>query len=161
VEIETGNITILESDVDGESVSRPEEALKFADIGEGEFVYFNFGSSEFRQSLDYPVFWKQIIERAAGKPSMQELNRETGSTVLTEEETVELTDTGFTDIAGTTYASNLLNGEESRFDAFETKEYSSAETVEQPQSLQAFPIIFLMILGLAEMLYLYRRGEIP
>ena len=161
VEIETGNITILESDVDGESVSRPEEALKFADIGEGEFVYFNFGSSEFRQSLDYPVFWKQIIERAAGKPSMQELNRETGSTVLTEEETVELTDTGFTDIGGATYASNLLNGEESRFDTFETKEYSSAETVEQPQSLQAFPIIFLMILGLAEMLYLYRRGEIP
>lgn len=161
VDIETGNITIMDSDVDGESVSRPEEALKFADIGEGEFVYFNFGSKEFRESLDYPVFWKQIIERADGKSSMQELNRETGTTVLTEDETLELTDTGFTDIDGATYASNLLNGEESRFETFRAKEYSSAETVQQPQSLKAIPVVILMILGLAEMTYLYRRGEIP
>lgn len=161
VEIETGNITIMESEGDGESVSSPEEALKFADMGDGEFVYFNFGSTGFRESLDYPVFWKQIIERAAGKPSIEDVNRRSGSSVLMEEETVDLKETGFRELDGTTYASNLLNGDESRFEAFEAQDYSSAETVKQTQSLKAIPIVVLIILGLAEMYYLYRRGEIP
>jgi len=160
VEIETGNISLLESEVDGESVSTPKEALQFADVGDGEFVYFNFGSQEFRESLDYPVFWKQVIERAAGRPSAQDLNLETGSTVLAEEKSIEITETGFQELDGKMYASNLLNGEESRFESFEI-EHSSADTVEQPQSLQALPVLLIIVLGLFEMAYLYRRGEIP
>jgi len=160
VEIETGNISLLESEVDGESVSTPKEALQFANVGDGEFVYFNFESQEFRESLDYPVFWKQVIERAAGRPSAQDLNLETGSTVLAEKESIEITETGFQELDGNTYASNLLNGEESRFESFEI-EHSSADTVEQPQSLQALPVLLIIVLGLFEMAYLYRRGEIP
>lgn len=160
VEIETGNISLLESEVDGESVSTPKEALQFADVGDGEFVYFNFGSQEFRESLDYPIFWKQIIERADGRPSAQDLNLETGSTVLAEEKSIEITETGFQELDGKMYASNLLNGEESRFESFEI-EHSSADTVEQPQSLQALPVLLIIVLGLFEMAYLYRRGEIP
>ncbi|AOV94825.1 hypothetical protein AQV86_02770 [Nanohaloarchaea archaeon SG9] len=160
VEIETGNISLLESAVDGESVSTPKEALQFADVGDGEFVYFNFGSQEFRESLDYPVFWKQVVERAAGRPSAQDLNLETGSTVLAEEKTIEITETGFQELDGKMYASNLLNGEESRFESFEI-EHSSAEAVKQPQSFQALPVLLIIVLGLFEMAYLYRRGEIP
>ncbi|PSH00696.1 MAG: hypothetical protein BRC30_02185 [Nanohaloarchaea archaeon SW_7_46_7] len=159
VEIETGNITLLESEVDGESVSTPKEALQFADLGDGKFVYFNFGSQEFRESLDYPVFWKQVIERAAGRPSAQDLNLETGSTVLAEK-SIEITETGFQKLDGNTYASNLLNGEESRFETVEI-EHSSADTVKRPQSLQALPVVLIIVLGLLEMAYLYRKGEIP
>lgn len=160
VEVELGNVTVFDSEVRGESGSTPEEALKFADLGEGEFVYFNFASQEFRESLMYPVFWRQLVKEASGKASISELNRRSGATVLTEERTVELSETGFTQVGQRTYGVNLLNGDESSFEEF-MGSYDSAETVQRPRSLQALPILIIVVLGLAELLYLYRRGEIP
>lgn len=160
VEIQTGNTTLLESEVDGEPASDPEEALVFSSYGEGEIAYFNFRSQEFRESLNYPVFWKNTLEEVSGSSSIQELNRKTGATVLTDDRTVELTETGFHTLGGQEYSSNLLNGDESSFETVRT-DYDSAETVKSPRDMSIVPIAVLFVLGLLELVYLGRRGEIP
>lgn len=160
VDIQTGNTTLLDSEVEGKSASNPEEALVFSNYGEGEVVYFNFRSQEFRESLNYPVFWKNAIEEISGKSSMQELNRKTGTTILTDRRAIELTETGFRTLRGQQYASNLLNGDESSFETVRT-DYDSAETVKSPRDMSTIPIAVVLVLGLLELVYLGRRGEIP
>jgi hypothetical protein len=160
VEVELDNVTVLGSDISGGSGSKPGEALKFADMGEGELLYFNFVSQEFRESLMYPVFWRQAIKQVAGKASVSELNRKSGATVLTDERAVELSETGLTQVGQRNYALNLLNGEESSFEEF-TGNYDSAETVRRSRSLQTVPVLLLVFFGLAELFYLWRRGEVP
>lgn len=160
VELDLDNATVFHADVKGDSAADPTEALKFSDYGEGNFVFMNFASKKFRENLMYPVFWKQLVEKISSKASLSELNRKTGTTILTDKRTVELSQTGFKRIGGDIYASNLLNGDESSLENSKHT-YSSLKGVKKPFSLRSVPIAVLIFLGLAEIGYLWRRGEVP
>lgn len=160
VSLETGNTSIFRSRIEGESGASPEEALVFSEYGDGGFAYFNFGSDSFKQSLMYPVFWKNTVQKISGKASIQEVNRKTGSTVLTRERAVELSQTGFQVVGQKEYAVNLLNGDESGFENFNS-DYRSVDTVREPKSIREIPLALIALLGLLELVYLGRKGEIP
>lgn len=154
------NTTIFRSEVEGRSGSSPEHALKFSSYGDGEFVYMNFASPEFRQSLKYPVFWKNLIFKLQDRPTISDLNLKSGRTVLNQNKSIELTKTGFQTIDDRTYGVNLLNGEESKFEQIDA-DYRSEQEVGKPSSIRELPIVFLILLGLSELIYLHKRGEIP
>jgi len=160
VDMDLGNISMLESEVEGRALANPDQALVSSDYGGGEIMYLNMDSDSFRQNLQYPVFWKNSLERISGSLSVSELNRKTGSNVLTKERTVEGTEAGFTDIESQAYGFNLLNGEESSFKSSKIS-YNSADSIQKPRDMSFLAVVLVMVLGLGELVYLVRKGEIP
>lgn len=161
ISLQLDNITMYSTEFDGKSLSIPSEGLEFANYGAGEIAIYNLGSKRFRTDIMYPVFWKQTLERLSPKLSVSELNRRTGDTILTDEKAVELKETGYTDLGGNTYASNLFNGDESSFQEVDESSYSSDTKVKEPSSVRNIPIIAILILSILELIYLKRAGEIP
>ncbi|MFB6115135.1 MAG: BatA domain-containing protein [Candidatus Nanohalobium sp.] len=161
VSLQLDNISLHRAEVGGSSAATPSEALKFFEYGGGEVAFYNLASPEFRRDIMYPVFWKKMVEEVSGEASISEVNRKSGSTVLTEKKAVELSEIGFVEIEGAEYSSNLLDSEESSFQDFEGEAYNSSQTVKNPRSVRSLPVLAVMLFGLLEVFYLYRTGEIP
>lgn len=154
--------------VTGESLSNP-SVVKRVNYGEGSILLNGVPSSVFRDDFLYPVFWKESIRSLVDRPSISELNIETGlnpesagaarSSPGTYRETVNSSQTGFYEKSSKTYAVNLESAEESNI---EKTKYSSGgvENAQmQEKSLQTYLIAALAVLMLLELAYIRHKGE--
>lgn len=169
--ISIGSTEILDRGTSGgKSISRPAEALKIHEYGEGKILEYNIDEGGFRNNFLYPVFWKSVFSRLSEKPSLQDLNVETGEKIEAEsfeapdgsryQGQIEVNQTGFYSSGSSVYAANLLSQDESSPDG---EEYSppgdrSLEKTRKP--VQDLVILVLGVLIGLELLYLWYRGDL-
>ncbi len=143
--------------------------VKKTEYGEGEILLYGIKSRQFGESFLYPVFWKKMLQSLVERPSISNLNVETGSRVQAKgltspdgnsyEGDVVFNQTGFYESESKTYASNLESLGESRID---TVNYTSAspETLKtEKTSIKIYVIIAVIFLMLCDLLYIRSRGE--
>jgi hypothetical protein len=143
--------------------------VKKTEYGEGEILLYGIKSRQFGESFLYPVFWKKMLQSLVERPSISNLNVETGSRVQAKgltspdgnsyEGDVVFNQTGFYESESRTYASNLESAGESKID---TVNYTSAtpETLNtERKSIQTYVIIAVIFLMLCDLLYIRSRGE--
>ena len=143
--------------------------VKKTEYGEGEILLYGIKSRQFGESFLYPVFWKKMLQSLVERPSISNLNVETGSRVQAKgltspdgnsyEGDVVFNQTGFYESESKTYASNLESAGESKID---TVNYTSAspETLKtEKTSIQIYVIIAVILLMLCDLLYIRSRGE--
>jgi hypothetical protein len=170
-EIEIGETTYIDRSIEGgESLSDPAEAVKIHEYGEGRVLAFNVDSQRFRENLMYPVFWKETILRISDRPTVDELNLQTGTTVSYDSLTtpegeqvqgqVELEKTGFYTTDSETFSVNLLSQEESSVQPLDYESSGNPERVMAARSLQNLSIVVILFLILLELSYLRYRGDI-
>jgi hypothetical protein len=154
--------------------------ISTTNVGNGRSLYYGFmrDASEFHNSYQYPVFWRDAVYHVAGRETLTAMNRETGDTLsFSEERTVgtpngEVTGTsvvmdeaGFYR-AGTIYSANLLDATESDVSAPDIEETEAGETAQETQEasvpLDVTPHTALLVLALvaAELGIMRYRGEL-
>lgn len=169
-QISLGNIPIIGSEkTDGESYASPENALIRSDYGDGEVFFYNIEDSRFRTNFLYPVFWKGVIQDLVDRPSVNELNVETGETVNAEDiqrpdgETdsgeIEFDQSGFYETETRTYAANLESEDESYSEEIDFGPTAIEEELEE-RDVQNLTVLLLTVLIFGELAYLRRIGEI-
>ncbi len=169
--------------VDGRSLVESgsgDPLISTTDVGNGRSLYYGFmrDSSEFHNSFQYPVFWRDALYHAAGRETLTAMNRETGDTLsFAEERSVEtptgtmtassvvMEDEGFYE-ADTVYSANLLDSTESEVTAPDVEETEAGETARETQEatvpFDLTPYVALAVLAFvaAEVGVLRYRGEI-
>lgn len=167
--INVGQTQVFEGEIEGKSMSNPEEALLMSSHGRGEIVLYNIRDEDFRFDFLYPVFWKQLFGQLLEKPSVEELNVATGDeineswveTPSGERKTGSLTprDAGFYNSSGGTYAANLASEEESLTEKVEFEGQTQTDSGSE-KSLRRMLSILLVFLAVSELLYLRRMGDV-
>ena len=169
-QISLGNMPIVGAKkTSGDSYANPEHALIRSDYGDGEVFFYNIPDSEFRTNFLYPVFWKNVIQDLVDKPSIQELNIQTGDTINAfqiqtpsgEKETgeIEIDQNGFYETETRTYAANLKSEDESYSEKIEFGPTVLEQQIEE-RNVQNLAALLLALLILGELGYLRRIGEI-
>lgn len=169
-QISLGNIPVIDAEKkEGESYSSPEHALIRSSYGDGEIFFYNIPDSEFRTNFLYPVFWKQVLQDLVDRPSIQELNRETGDAIEatqiqtpsgeTENGRLELRETGFYETGARSYAVNLESEDEPYSEEIDFSPSVLEEQLEE-RNVQNLAALFLVLLILGELGYLRHIGEI-
>ncbi|SEK62467.1 DUF7408 domain-containing protein [Haloferax larsenii] len=153
-----------------------------ADRGAGRILYYGFmeDDSAFKYNYQYPVFWKRAVFHLAGRPTLAELNRQTGGTltvgpnqsVQTPSGTatgpeVLLDESGFYGAGENTYAAGLLSESESDVaaESLDDQERSSAAPtrVEErlvPDPLTEWAALVALAITFVELAYLRKRGDL-
>ncbi len=148
----------------------------------GRTLYYGYlpNQTAFRFDYRYPVFWKRAIHWLAGRPSLSDLNRQTGTTLQLANETTVETPTGQRRTAAVqldrvgTYrtadqraSAGLLSTAESNVsaravDAGGDGASSGGATTGEQVRQDLTPLVLLGLLGLlgVELGYLRRRGDI-
>jgi len=148
------------------------------DVGDGRAVYYGYMGTEsaFGYDYQYPLFWRQTLTYAAGRTPVDELNRRTGAAIAFDEprtvetpggtvETARLrpTQTGMYATRTARYGVSLLSPTESAVVsepvAVETRA-TSREAGSTPRSIAPALSLAALLLGLVELGYLKRRGEL-
>jgi len=154
---------------DFESLSSPDEAVVSKEHGNGEVIIYNINNADFRLDFLYPVFWKNILSDLTGRPSINELNLETGDTIDEpeimkpngEEVSGQITaqKAGYYETPDKTYAVNLESEDESQVDEINVESNNTSQE-EGKQNVQHLAAILLAVLAVLELLYLIRIGEV-
>jgi len=154
--------------VAGESYANPEHALVKAGYGNGEVLFYNL-DEEFRHNFMYPVVWKHVFEELTEKPSIHELNVQTGEEIEAESvetpsgETIEggaeAAETGFYTAGSKTYAANLESEDESYAEEHGL-EAGNIGTEFEKRDVQNLAAVLIALLIVGEAAYLRRLGEI-
>jgi hypothetical protein len=152
-----------------ESYTTPDHAIMKSDYGDGELLIYNIDDADFNQEFVYPIFWKRVFEDLAEKPSVNQINRETGDTVegrfiITPtgerfEGSADMNEAGFYNVSNTIYAANLESEPESGTETVETGS-GEVDTERTDQDVQNLAVIILGAVVLAELLYLFYIGEV-
>lgn len=143
-----------------------ENAVVKSEYGSGNAVVYSLADTEFKYDFLYPVFWKHLFQDLTDRPTVQELNLETGEriegTVTTpdgeKEENLRTKYSGFYESMERTYGVNLLSEDESNPDNIE---FSSEKTIESgggEQPIQHYVVLALLALALLEFIYLIYGG---
>ena len=144
------------------------------DLGDGRTVYYGYVESTFGYDYQYPIFWRQAITYAAGRPSVDELNRPTGAAIDFEEpQTVETpsgtvetarlrpTQTGLYTTQTARYGVSLRSPTESAVVSEPVAVTTASTSTESaPQSITPVVSLAALLVGLLELGYLKRRGEL-
>lgn len=153
----------------GESLSRPESAIIKTSYGRGEVLLYNVRDEDFRYDFMYPIFWKNMLADLTDRPSIEELNLETGESINksniqtpggeTKEGFTTLIDSGFYNTSRGVYAANLISEDESKT---ETPELGTEarSTSDSNKSLETLLALLLAGLAAVELVYLRSTGDI-
>jgi hypothetical protein len=169
-QISLGNIPIMSAEkTEGDPYASPGHALIRSDYGDGEVFFYNIQDSKFRTNFLYPVFWKTVLQDLVDRPSVQELNVETGDTVNavqiqtpegeTENGEIGIDQTGFYETETRTYAANLESEDESYSEEIEFGSTVVEQQLEE-RNVQNLAVLLLALLILGELGYLRHIGEI-
>ncbi|WP_396612914.1 BatA domain-containing protein [Haloferax sp. S1W] len=153
-----------------------------SDRGAGRLLYYGFiqDESAFKYNYQYPVFWKRAVFHLAGRPTLAELNRETGGSltvgvnqsVQTPSGTVtgpevRLDESGFYGVDQNAYAAGLLSESESSVAATpldkQDRASASPTRVEErlvPDPLTEWTALFALAVTFIELAYLRKRGDL-
>ncbi|WEL19851.1 vWA domain-containing protein [Candidatus Nanohalococcus occultus] len=143
------------TNVTGSNWAIPSGTLVNRNYGAGNIVLYNLNNDRFRYDFYYPVFWKGLFEELEERPSASQLNVETGERV----EGTRITSSGFYNLSGSTYASNLESVAESNSEPLTVSSTVSADRRGQ-KDLQNFTAGALALLAALEVLYLKWIGEL-
>lgn len=152
-----------------ESFSSPRQAVMKKSYGQGEVIVYNIKDEDFRHDFLYPIFWKEVFADLAQRPSVNQLNLETGDTI-NESEIVKpggtkasgritLVKSGYYNTSSGIYAANLESEDESEADEIDIE----SDRVEQEgtrRNVQNLGAMVLALLAVLELLYLMRIGEV-
>ena len=144
------------------------------DVGDGRAVYYGYVASTFGYDYQYPIFWRQAITYAAGRPSVEDLNRPTGAVIdLEEPRTVETprgtvetarlrpTQTGLYTTRTARYGVSLRSPTESAVVSEPVAVATgSTGTESAPRSIAPVVSLAALLVGLLELGYRKRRGEL-
>jgi len=169
-QISLGKMPIVSAEkTNGESYASPEHALIRTDYGDGEVFFYNIQDSRFNTNFLYPVFWKHILQDLVDRPSIQELNVQTGEKIeavqiqTPEGETktgeIEIDQTGFYKTETRTYAANLESEDESYSEEIEFGSTVLEQELEK-RNVQNLAALLLALLIVGELGYLRRMGEL-
>lgn len=167
--IDLGRAPILGANkIAGTSYSNPEHALVEAGYGNGNVFFYNL-NQEFRHNFFYPVLWKHIFKELTDRPSVQELNVQTGEEIEadsietpdgeTAEGSTEARQTGFYQTGSATYAANLESEDES-YAENPGIDRTVSETGFEERDVQNLAALLLALLIAVELGYLKHLGEI-
>lgn len=153
----------------GSSYASPEGSIVKAKYGEGEVLFYNVKDQDFRHKFIYPVFWKHILQEMIDRPSVEQLNIQTGERIKAAEirtpegkkrsGELEPEKTGFYNTSNGLYAANLLSEDESYAEEIDV-EKELIENILEQRDVQNLGAILIAVLILLEMGYLARIGEI-
>jgi hypothetical protein len=159
--------TIDSFDVIGEALAEPQEALVLSD--NEKVLLYNVEDRKFGETLVYPVFWKNIIQRMTEVKGAEDLNMRAGQTREFDAPVnfrgnklsgnVELDQVGFYR-GQEAYAVNLLNPEEStpHINDIDSRKDIGQEPGKDPT--QKYLSALLALVAVLEITFLSRRGEI-
>ncbi|MEA1908371.1 MAG: BatA and WFA domain-containing protein [Euryarchaeota archaeon] len=157
--------------------------LSYRRQGDGTVVYFGFGEgdslwNDFHTRVDYPIFWRQIVDWMSGVLEIEAYNVRTGRTyplvgrqeVITPSEPVTTDNLLFDEVGGyqvgdMAIAANLYDSDESdlSMDAMTVAARNlEPDTVRAKveKDLWAFLTVLVMLLAGLELYYLRARGEL-
>jgi len=168
-QISLGNMPLISADkIEGDSYASPDHALINSDYGDGKVFFYNIKDSEFRTNFLYPVFWKQILQDLVDRPSIQELNLQTGETInALEVETpegnietgkIEMDRAGFYKTKTHTYVANLESEAESYSEQIDFGPSVLEQQLEK-RNVQNLTALILALFILGELGYLRHIGE--
>lgn len=152
---------------EGSSLTTPKEAMIKSSEGRGEVLLYNIDDHDFRSNFLYPVFWKQVLRELTDRPTIQERNIETGTTlnatnIVTpsgeEKELSAVKKAGFYNTSSGVYAANLLNEDESSEESNNADSSAGLDT--EKKDAQNLTVILLLLLMLGEVAYLRYLGEL-
>ena len=157
-----------------------EPLLATTDVGNGRALYYGFmrGETEFHNSYQYPIFWRDALYHVTSRERLSSMNRQTGERLsFAREATVntpsgEVTGTsvvmdeaGFYDI-GTVYSANLHDSGESNVTAPDVEGTQAGRTARQtlqetvPFDMTPYVAIGALVFVLAELLLMRYRGSL-
>lgn len=155
-----GEIDYRKTNISGESLSSPREAVQITDYGDGEILAFNAEMNRFRTNILYPIFWRHTLLRLTEASTEDQLNVKNGDTVTQGDQTQIFTNSGFHEIEGKIYASNLVSESESSPSSI-SPDFSTEKVLETTQkNLQNISVFLILLLMAIELIYLYKIGEI-
>lgn len=172
VRISQGVATSFTSEVDsfdvlGEALAEPSEALVLSE--DENVLLYNVEDDKFGDTITYPIFWKNILQRTSNLETGSDLNLESGGIKQFESPVtfrgnelsgeVELDQTGFyrNDNA---YAVNLLNSRESSPHVNQISSRNDLETEASSDPSRKYFAALLAVIAALEISYLSRRGEL-
>ncbi|WP_436924725.1 DUF7408 domain-containing protein [Halosimplex amylolyticum] len=147
----------------------------------GRLLYYGYieERSSFKYNYQYPVFWKRAVFHLAGREPLAALNRETGDTVQFGADRVQgpsgrlagpavtLREVGVYSTDGRVRGAALLDERESAVDVEPlsartgpTGNITRQETRTVPQRVTEYAALAALLVALAEIGYLRRRGEL-
>ena len=150
------------------------------DTGNGRVLYYGFmrDATEFHNSYQYPVFWRDALYHVSSRERLSSMNRQTGDTLTFAQErtvstpdgeatgaTILMDDAGLYD-AGTVYSANLLDATESDVSATSINETEAAEAAQRsqeetvPLDLTPYTAVVALLFVAAEIGVMRYRGEI-
>jgi hypothetical protein len=152
--------------VTGISLARPEEALVLSK--DKNVLLYNVDDDAFGEKINYPVFWKNILQKMTDVKNGKELNIETGirknfeSAVKHQGKKLtgysEIEETGFYK-GNPTYAANMLNPAESAPN-INTASISNEEQKLGRSPAQKYLAALLAVIAALELTYLSKKGEL-
>lgn len=155
VNVNIGSTKIVNTSFGGETHSVPEEAVQKIDHGEGDILIYNIRDEDFRFNFVYPIFWKKSLQDLQERPSIHELNHNTGD----EFNGKELEKTGFFNNSGQIHATNLESYAESQDENKKLSESEWSPDMEK-KDVQLGALALLLLLIIFETAYLYRIGDL-
>lgn len=155
-----GEVEYRKTGLSGESLSSPAQAVQLLEYGDGNVLAFNADMNRFKRNILYPIFWRHTFLRLTEASTEDQLNVKNGDTVTQGEQTRTFTHSGFHEIEGKTYASNLASETESSPSTV-SAEFSTDDVLETTdQNLQDLSVLIILFFMLIELIYLYKAGEI-
>jgi hypothetical protein len=154
--------------------------LATTDVGNGRALYYGFmrDQTEFHNSYQYPIFWRDALYHVTSRERLSSMNRQTGDRLsFVREATVgtpngEITgtsvvmeDAGFYD-AGTVYSANLNDPAESNVTAVDVETTEAGQTATQtleetvPFDLTPYTALAALAFVLGELLLMRYRGSL-
>ncbi|MDZ7687499.1 MAG: BatA domain-containing protein [Halobacteriales archaeon] len=152
--------------------------LATADVGNGRALYYGFmrGETEFHNSYQFPIFWRDALYHVTSRERLSSMNRQTGDRLsFAREATVGTPDgdvtgtsvvmdsAGFYD-TGTVYSASLLDAAESNVSAVDVERTEAGETASRtleetvPFDLTPYTAIAALVFVLAELVLMRYRG---
>ena len=141
--------------------------------GEGIFIMenglFYYGiideMSGFKDQINYPLFWDDIINSLLGKENLANFNYRTGDIVVLGNSSKILDKTGIIDIGNKEVAVNLVNSHESDIyrdsATLSSEDYKTDyEKLNLEVNLDQVLIILATIMLFIELIYIKRRGDL-
>jgi hypothetical protein len=154
--------------------------LATKDVGNGRSLYYGFmrDETEFHNSYQYPVFWRDALYHVTSRERLSSMNRQTGDRLSFAREatvgtpsgdvtgtSVVMDEAGFYDI-GTVYSASLLNSEESNVTAVDVDSTDAGETASRtleetvPFDLTPYTALGALAFVLAELGLMRYRGSL-
>ncbi len=153
--------------------------ISYKTIGNGRVLYYGILDqfSGFKFDLNYPVFWKNVVNFVLNRKDISELNTKSGK-ILTfenpvnvatpsgqeESDTISLDDLGFYGFGPYTMSSNMLDLRESDVNNENNIEESLEEVMgskkDVPFEISYIILILIVALVIFEVIYVKYRGDI-